>query len=263
MGANGSGKSTLVKALVGLRPLVSGDAPAVRHPARRLRRLAPDRVRAAAGRARRPAYPRPCGRSSPPAGSRGGGCSACSRAPTGPRSPRRSTSSASTHRAGDGISQLSGGQQQRVLIARALAGRARAVLPRRADRRRRPAQPARRWPTRSTALKDARLDDRPGRPRARPARAARRPGRGDARRAPGLRRRSARRPGRARPLTRPRSPPRPASRTTTRPTSRRRWSRADGASSRCPSCSGPCSPRSSPGWPRRPSAPTWSSAGWR
>ena len=142
MGANGSGKSTLVRALTGLRPLHRRVARAVRH-----RRSSdfhdwrPDRLRPPARRrgVRRtglglgggrlgPAHP-------PPA------VPAARRAPTAPRSTRRSTWSACADRARDGVSH----PLRRPAAAgadRPGAGRrARAVLPRRAHRRRRPAQP--------------------------------------------------------------------------------------------------------------------------
>ena len=89
MGANGSGKSTLVRALLGLRPLTAGEVRLFGTPLRRLRRLAADRLRAAArhrgfrraglglgGRRLRPADP---AQAAPPARP----------APTAPRSTRR------------------------------------------------------------------------------------------------------------------------------------------------------------------------------
>ena len=122
MGANGSGKSTLVRAMTGLRPLAAGTVTLFGTDARRLPRLAPDRLRAAAlDRRDRACRPR-CGRSS------------SSGRLTRRRwlRPLRSADRAAIRtaldvvgladRAHDGVTTLSGGQQQRVLIARALAG---------------------------------------------------------------------------------------------------------------------------------------------
>ena len=162
-------------------------------------------------------------------------------------------------RARDGVSSLSGGQQQRVLIARALAGEpelffldeptAGVDLPNQqvlADTLR--------------TMSGARRHDRAGRPRARPAGAAGRPGGGDARRPGRLRRPAA---GRA-----TRSPPRTSTGTHhhhhhAEPAHHDHAPHvvlADRAVSDVSdylrparparSCSGRCSPRSSPAWPR-------------
>ncbi|WP_344303416.1 metal ABC transporter ATP-binding protein [Nocardioides bigeumensis] len=120
MGANGSGKSTLVKALVGLRPLVTGEL-----------RLFGTPLDSFASWERVGFVPQRQGATS------GVPASVWEVVASGRLSRRRLfrlLSSADraaiddalavvglTHRARDGISQLSGGQQQRALIARALA----------------------------------------------------------------------------------------------------------------------------------------------
>ncbi len=120
MGANGSGKTTLVKALVGLRPLVSGEL-----------RLFGTPIEAFTDWHRIGFVPQRAGASS------GVPASVWEVVASGRLSRRRLFRVLSradkaaiaealdvvglTHRAGDGISQLSGGQQQRALIARALA----------------------------------------------------------------------------------------------------------------------------------------------
>ena len=121
MGANGSGKSTLVRALVGLRPLTSGQLRLFDTDLERFHSWArvgyvPQRGGAASGvpasvwevvasgRLTRRRLLRPL------------------------RAADRAAIRDALEvvglldRAGDGVSQLSGGQQQRVLIARALAG---------------------------------------------------------------------------------------------------------------------------------------------
>ena len=122
MGANGSGKSTLVRALTGLRPLISGRLELFGQPFEDFhdwRRVGfvPQRSSAAsgvpasvwevvaAGRLTHRRLLRPLS-----------------------RADRAAITDALevvglADRARDGVSQLSGGQQQRVLIARALAGR--------------------------------------------------------------------------------------------------------------------------------------------
>ncbi len=120
MGANGSGKSTLVKALVGLRPLVSGRLHLFGTP-----------LEAFSNWHRIGFVPQRTGASS------GVPASVWEVVASGRLSRRRLFRVLSradkaaiaealdvvglTHRSGDGISQLSGGQQQRALIARALA----------------------------------------------------------------------------------------------------------------------------------------------
>ena len=120
MGANGSGKSTLVKALVGLRPLVTGEL-----------RLFGTPLDSFASWERVGFVPQRQGASS------GVPASVWEVVASGRLSRRRLFRVLSradraaiddalkvvglTHRARDGISQLSGGQQQRALIARALA----------------------------------------------------------------------------------------------------------------------------------------------
>ena len=155
MGANGSGKSTLVRALPGCCPLTPAIARAVRHPVRRLRRLAAGRLRAAAHRCRlrasrlgvgggrvRAAHPAPA---------------AAPAVPGRPGRDRRRPRGGRAHRPGRATASptLSGGQQQRVADRAGAGRRARPVLPRRADRRRRPAQPAARWPTRWASSRSA------------------------------------------------------------------------------------------------------------
>lgn len=122
MGANGSGKSTLVRALVGLRPLVSGDVRLFGTPLDQYddwKRIGyvPQRATAAsgipasvwevvaAGRLTRRRLLRPLS-----------------------RADRAAIEEALevvglADRGRDAVSNLSGGQQQRVLIARALAGK--------------------------------------------------------------------------------------------------------------------------------------------
>ncbi|MFC5730774.1 MULTISPECIES: metal ABC transporter ATP-binding protein [Nocardioides] len=121
MGANGSGKSTLVRALLGLRPLATGEVDLFGTPLRQFRAwhrigFVPQRASAAAGvpasvwelvasgRLTRRRLLRPLS-----------------------RADRAAISDALdvvglSHRRTDAVSQLSGGQQQRALIARALAG---------------------------------------------------------------------------------------------------------------------------------------------
>ena len=244
-------------------------AAALRHPARRLRRLAAGRLRAAAHRRRvrrsrlglgggrlRTADP-------PPAA-----------APAVPRRPgrhraTRSRSSASADKARDGVSQLSGGQQQRALIARALAGEpdlffldeptAGVDLPNQHAL----ADSLRQLKERGATI--VLVAHELG-----PLRAAGRPRRGDARRPGGVRRRAARRPRRC---TTPRSPSRTPTITTPagRPPGRhdhapaRRLSPgadADGPLRLRLHAAGAARRRCSPASPRPPSAPTSSSAGW-
>lgn len=121
MGANGSGKSTLVHALVGLRPVTSGevrifDTPLERYTDWRRVGFVPQRAGAASGvpasvwevvasgRLTRRRLLRPLGRADRAAIDE-------ALAVVGLADRRR-----------DPIGQLSGGQQQRALIARALAG---------------------------------------------------------------------------------------------------------------------------------------------
>ena len=143
MGANGSGKSTLVRALTGLRPLTQGSVLALRHPAAATsgRGTGSASSRSAATRRGRRARQRARGRGVRPADPPRPAASARA-APTGAAIDDALEVVGLTDKAGDSVSTLSGGQQQRVLIARALAGEPDAVLPRRADRRGRPAQPA-------------------------------------------------------------------------------------------------------------------------
>nr|WP_278260245.1 ATP-binding cassette domain-containing protein [Nocardioides convexus] len=221
MGANGSGKSTLVRALVGLRPLVAGEVRLFGTPLGEYDEwfrvgFVPQRATAAAGvpasvwevvaagRLTRRRLLRPLS-----------------------RADRAAIEDALevvglADRRRDAVTNLSGGQQQRVLIARALAGEPEPVLPRRADRRRRPSQPAR--PRRHPGpAQGARRHHRARRPRARPTRAPRRPGRGDARRPGRLRRRAAARPRGAPALARRAAHPPPSPRTPARrPRARRR-----------------------------------------
>lgn len=120
LGANGSGKSTLMRALLGLLPLVRGEARAFGVPITELRDryrigYVPQRASAASGipasvrevvasgrLSRRPAW-RPAGRADRAAVA------------------RALEVVGLADRAGDDVSHLSGGQQQRVMIARALA----------------------------------------------------------------------------------------------------------------------------------------------
>ena len=274
MGANGSGKSTLVRALTGLLPArgrvaATCSAPPFDdfHDWQRVGFVP------AARRRRRPAYPPRSGRSSPPGGSPSAGC--CARSAGADRAAIAEALEVVglADRARDGVSHA--------LRRPAAAGadrprpgrRARAVLPRRADRRRRPAQPAgaRRHPRDALG---ARLHDRAGRPRARPDGPAHRPGRGDARRPGRLRRPAARQRTRSPPRTSTATTitttPRPSG-TTTRRTSPPRWTPARGhGDERLPRPARPAlhaagAPRRAlhrPGRARR-SAPTWCSAGWR
>ncbi|WP_243640510.1 metal ABC transporter ATP-binding protein [Nocardioides jejuensis] len=121
MGANGSGKSTLVRALTGLRPLITGEVRLFGVPLGRFRdrqRLGfvPQRPSAAGGVPASVWEVVSSGR--------------LTRRPF--LRPLRSIDRAAIRnaleivgledRAGDGVATLSGGQQQRVLIARALAG---------------------------------------------------------------------------------------------------------------------------------------------
>jgi zinc transport system ATP-binding protein len=121
MGANGSGKSTLVRALIGLRPLASGQLTLFGIPIERFQDwsrigFVPQRGGAtsgvpasvwelvASGRLTHRRLFRPLS-----------------------RADRAAITDALevvglANRAGDGVATLSGGQQQRVLIARALAG---------------------------------------------------------------------------------------------------------------------------------------------
>lgn len=121
MGANGSGKSTLVRAMVGLRPVTSGETLLYGVPLPAFTDwhrvgFVPQRTSAAAGVPASVAEVVAAGRLT-------------RRRLLRPLS--RADRAAITHaleivgladRRGDAVSQLSGGQQQRVLIARALAG---------------------------------------------------------------------------------------------------------------------------------------------
>lgn len=127
LGANGSGKSTLTRAMLGLRPLTSGEARLFGTPVTKFRDwhrigFVPQRGGAtsgvpasvweivASGRLSRRTVWRPLGRAD------------------------RSAIDAAleavdlAERAHDGIATLSGGQQQRALIARALAGEPEALF---------------------------------------------------------------------------------------------------------------------------------------
>ena len=143
LGANGSGKSTLVRAVLGLVPLLAGTIePVRRRPAgRELRRqwrrigYVPQRLGAGGGV---PATVTEVVSSGRLARRR-----LLFRRAEADRAAVEAALSAVglADRAGDPVGTLSGGQQQRMLIARALAGRAGAADPRRADRRRRRGQP--------------------------------------------------------------------------------------------------------------------------
>ena len=197
MGANGSGKSTLVRALTGLLPLTAGSLELFGTPFddftdwRRIG-FVPQRVGAASGvpasvwevvasgRLTRRRLLRPLSQGRPARDRRGDRRGRAHR-----QGPRRCLPALRRPAAAD--------------ADRAGAGRrAGAVLPRRAHRRRRPAQPAHPGDVAEPA-QGARRHDRARRPRARPAGRPRGPLRGDARRPGGLRRRAARRPRRAPP----------------------------------------------------------------
>ena len=141
MGANGSGKSTLVRALTGLRPLTSGSVRLFGTPLADFHDHAAHRLRAAAShRDRRRAGQRARGRGLRPADPAQGA------APDGPRRPAGDHRRARGRRARAPRRRRDLDPQRRPAAAGAdrprAGGRARPVLPRRADRRRRPAQPA-------------------------------------------------------------------------------------------------------------------------
>ncbi len=188
MGANGSGKSTLVRALTGLRPLTSGSLHPVRHPVR--------------GRSTTGTGSASC--RSAPAPTSGVPASVWEVVASGRLTRRRllrPLSRADRAAIDDAIAVVGlteqGPRRRLPALGRPAAARAdrpgagrraRAVLPRRADRRASTCPTSTRSPTPCVA-QGPRRDDRAGRPRARPAVGPRRPGRRDARRPDRLRRR--------------------------------------------------------------------------
>ena len=186
MGANGSGKSTLVRALTGLRPLTQGSVLLFGTPlhdfgARHRIGFVPQRGTAAggvpasvrevvaSGRLTRRRLLRPAGRAD--------------RAAIDDALEVVGLADKARRRRVDALRRPAAAGAHRPRAG----GRAGPVLPRRADRRRRPAQPARARRRPAHPLR-ARGHRRAGRPRARPARAARRPGGRHARRPDRLRR---------------------------------------------------------------------------
>ena len=114
-----------------------GEAAPLRRAGGEILAAAPRSATSPSARSSGSTRPRPCARSSPPAGSRRAACSARCAAATARSSTRRSSASGSRSSADVPLRTLSGGQQQRAFIAKALAGRAVAARPGRADGRRR------------------------------------------------------------------------------------------------------------------------------
>ena len=140
LGPNGSGKSTLVKGMLGLVDVLGGTVRMFGRPLHGGRSI-DDRLRAAAAER---------GRTDPGDGRRTGplGSPRIERMVAARRAvaDRRAVAAAIdvvglTGQRGRPVSRLSGGQQRRALVARGLAGGAGAA-PRRAARRRRPANQA-------------------------------------------------------------------------------------------------------------------------